>query len=236
MTMSVKLRKTVTTVALAAILPALAACGGGGGGDDAPEPTPSGGTSVGEFIICGVLFMLIDGACVPKSGSSSSSTPSEPPPSEPPPADETDRDTWTLTYITELEPNNDLATAQPAMIATPAAGDEYGGFLLHGTINDQSDLTDVYIVTPVRSAEYGFRLCERNNGCDGGGTVDVVAAFFRVLDQDGKVLLTTQADELGANRAIMRFDAGIVYYITINAGDTMAVDLSYKLSFLEVAN
>ena len=231
MNIMTRTRKFVACIALVAMLPVLSACGGGGGGGDgeAPAPADTGGQSVGDAIVCVFLYILLNGECVPDPNSS--------PPIEPPPEDDGDTGanpgTWSVGNMSELEPNDTLGNAQPVTFPTLAPLDEYVWVYIKGTLNDQSDVVDSYIMTVPASGDYSLALCHREDGCN---LIDVYTEFFRVLDQDGNVLFTSQADELGRNHVHMYMDAGIVYYLTINAGDTLGVDLDYKLSIRQLEN
>lgn len=230
------LRKTNVAILLAASL-SLAACGGGDG--DAAPAQDSGGTSLGEVIICAFLFVLVDGACVSSSGGGSSSGVSQPGDIGSLPAfgglDSSDLPTWTIGTVDELEPNNTLGNAQPLNLPTPYPQEAKVGIYVHGNISDTSDLVDTYIITVPVSQDYNFSICNRFLNCDGGNTADVFQMFFRLLDQDGNVLLSTQADEIGMNTATMYLDAGIVYYVTIHAGDTRTTSVPYRLGFVQTA-
>jgi hypothetical protein len=228
-------RKANVLIALAAAL-SLAACGGD---DDGAAPAEqSGGMSFGAAIICGFLFVFIDGGCVSESSSGSSSGGTQPLgvgtlptvgglDSTPP--------TSSISTVKELEPNNTLGTAQPINLPAPWPQDRKIGVYITGTISDVKDLVDTYIVTIPVSQDYNFSICNRFLNCDGDNTANVLQLFFRVLDQDGIVLLSTQADEIGMNTATMYLDAGIVYYITVHAGDTKTTDVPYRLSFVQTA-
>jgi hypothetical protein len=220
-----KARKFVVSIVSFTMLVALTACGEG----EEQAPAATGGQSIGDVVACLLFYVWINGSCEPN--------PDNPPPVEPPPDTEPEPnpDTWSLTYIVDLEPNDTLDTAQPATIATRTPQDEYVGFIVRGTVNGQSDVTDAFIFTASVSRDYRFNLCQEN-GCAQSGDIDVNKAFYRVLDQDGTVLLTTQGDELSRNATHMHIDAGVVYYITVMAGDTMGLDLEYRLSIAEIAN
>lgn len=220
------MRNIVASIAITAML---AACGGG----DGEAPPPPDGPSLGDVLLCAVFFVLINGACVPD--------PDNPPPDSPPPDDEPppdggsgsdpDQPTWAMTWIVDIEPNDTIDMAQPARIASRTPPDEYVGFIASGNVNDQSDVTDVFVFTAEVSRDYRFNLRLPDNSAP----MDVYAAFFRVLDQNGNVLLSTQADEIGRNFAMMHVDAGVAYYVMVVAGDTVSADLDYRFSMAEIA-
>ena len=227
MNIMTRTRKFVVCIVLVAMLPVLSACGGDDGA--APAPADTGGQSLGDAIVCVFLYILLNGECV--------EDPNNAPPTEPPAEDDGDTGsnpgTSTIGSMSELEPNDTLGNAQPVVFPVPAPMDEYVAIKINGTLNDLSDVVDSYILTVPASGDYRLSLCERELVCN---RIDVYAAFFRVLDQDGSVLFTSEADELGRNVMQMYIDAGVVYYLTVNAGDTLGIDLDYKLTIRQLEN
>jgi hypothetical protein len=223
-------RKFVVCIVLVAMLPVLSACGGDDGA--APAPADTGGQSLGDAIFCVFLYILVNGECV--------EDPNNATPTEPPAEDDGDTGsnpgTSTIGSMSELEPNDTLGNAQPVVFPVPAPMDEYVAVKIYGTLNDLSDVVDSYILTVPASGDYRLSLCELETGCDQPRLMDVYAAFLRVMDQDGHVLFTSQADELGYNIVDMYLDAGVVYYLTVNAGDTLGVDLKYRLTISQLEN
>ena len=139
-----------------------------------------------------------------------------------------------MSVIIDQEPNDDLSTAHPASIPTRKAPEQRVGFFVYGDINDVSDTVDAFAFTANESRTYQFNLCPPGDGstCPPKG-LDVLTTFFRILDQNGNVLLTSQADEEQGNRRALTIDAGVLYYVTILAGDTMTADVEYQLSVFE---
>ena len=209
------------------MLTVLSACGGDEGA--APAPADTGGQSLGDAIVCVFLYILLNGECVSDSNNA--------PPTQPPPQDDENTGftpgTWCVGSMSELEPNDTLGNAQPVVFPFCAPLSEYVWVYIKGTLNDQSDIVDSYIMTVPASGDYQLSLCQWADDCYGR---DIYAAFFRVMDQDGHVLFTSQADELGYNNVDMYLDAGVVYYLTVNAGDTLGVDLGYRLSMRQLEN
>ena len=70
--------------------------------------------------------------------------------------------------------------------------------------------------------------------CSDNSGIDTLTAFFRVLDQGGNVLLTSEADTDDGNSRHTTFDAGVLYYLTVDAGDTMGVTVDYRLFVYEI--
>lgn len=225
------IRNTIRNLTASLVMAAMVAgCGGGDGGGSPAD----GGTSLAQVALCLGLLIWVNGECVESSDEPASAAPfpitNDSSADAGPPAD--NKDTWTLTYVVEVEPNDTMDMAQPARVATRTEQDEYVGFFARGMLNDQGDVTDVYVFTAEVSRDYRFNL----RTPDGGAPLDVYAAFFRVRDQGGNVLLTTQANELSQNHAIMPIDAGLPYYVELVAGDTVGADLDYRLSVAEVAD
>jgi len=70
--------------------------------------------------------------------------------------------------------------------------------------------------------------------CSDNSGIDTLTAFFRVLDQGGNVLLTSEADTDDGNSRHTTFDAGVLYYLTVDAGDTMGVTVDHRLFVYEI--
>ena len=136
--------------------------------------------------------------------------------------------------IIEVEPNNDLSMANAASMPSRTKPENRVGFFTFSTINDMSDTVDAFAFTVTETRAFHINLCPPGDGpgCPTKG-LDVFTAFFRILDQSGNVLLTSQADELQGNIHSFTFDAGVLYYVTVLAGDTMTADVEYKLGIFE---
>ena len=48
------------------------------------------------------------------------------------------------------------------------------------------------------------------------------------------MLLTSEADTDDGNSRHTTFDAGVLYYLTVDAGDTMGVTVDYRLFVYEI--
>lgn len=237
-----KLKNRVRT-AILLVLPLFAACGGGGGDDEAAPSEPSDtGASVGGVLACVVVILVSgDDGCASAASSSSGGSGLGGPgdggydtggsdPADSGPGDSGSTDLLPrLHRNVELEPNNDLMNANLPMYATRQIPDQPIGWIEVGTINDADDVRDVFAFTPVQAREYMLVLCPpEGTACTDTDGIDTLTAFFRILDQDGNVLLTSQADTENGNRHQMMLDAGVLYYATVDAGDTMATAVGYR--------
>ncbi len=223
-----------------AILPLFAGCGGGGGEGDSgsTDNNDSPGTNP---IACVIVFLLSGGtACAPSSNSSTPTSSS---------------DSSSLASIAssssqsaqasagpllqeneELEPNGDIGNANLPSYPARTSTDQEIGWYVVGSINDLTDITDAFAFTPMQTREYVLALCPpEGSTCDGNTGIDTLTAFFRVLDQDGKVLLTSEADTDNGNQHRTTLDAGVLYYLTVDAGDTMGVTVDYRLFVYEAS-
>ena len=226
--------KKLMDVLVLAVFTLAAGCGGGGG--DEPSST-DGGDSLGATLVTCIIVTLATGqAGCGSSGSSpptSSTPPSSTPPSSTPPPPATPPSSVSqlaLRRNVELEPNDDLAKANLPSFAARKTPDTKIGWIAVGTINDLTDITDAFAFTPSQTHKYTLVLCPpAGSTCSSSSQIDTLTAFFRVLDQDGNVLLTSEADTIDGNRRHATFDAGVLYYVTVDAGDTMGVAVDYRI-------
>lgn len=137
---------------------------------------------------------------------------------------------------TELERNDDISTANPLTIASPAPGDDFVGFQVDGTIDPATDTVDTFAFTANRTRLYSMELCAFE--CDiprPGASMSLTDAFFEVFDQSGTRLLTSN-DHNGnvGNYREMYVDAGVLYYIQVLASDRAVSAKSYSLLAIEM--
>ena len=218
-------------VAVLAVFPLFAACGGGGG--DEPSP-PADNTEPGNNpIVCIIIFLTSgDTAC----GDSSDSSPQSSAPQPSTPSTQNSGSVPLLHANQEFEPNGDLASANLPLSATRSTPDQKVGWYVAGSINDVTDITDAFAFAPNQTREYFLTLCPpEGSTCSGNTGIDTLTAFFRVLDQDGNVLLTSEADTDDGNQYRTTLDAGVLYYVTVDAGDTMGVTVDYRLFVYEIS-
>jgi hypothetical protein len=222
--------KNLIFVAVLAVCPLFAGCGGGGG--DEPAASNDDDSSGPGIITCIIVILATGENVCDKSGSSSptswsqnSSAPQAAPGSA-----------LQLQQNEEFEPNSDPANANLPQSAARTSTMQQVGWYVDGSVNDLADITDSFAYTPLQTREYVLALCPPgSNSCNGGTGIDALTAFFRVLDQDGNVLLTSEADTDHGNDLRMTLDAGLFYYVTVDAGDTMGVTVDYRLFVYEAS-
>ncbi len=224
--------KSLARGAALALLPLIAACGGGGG-DESSADNVGPGTNP---IAC-IIVILASGQtdCITGSGSSSPSSPSQAAgTTDSKAASSITNSAPVLQGNQEFESNDELANANLPESAARSSADTQIGWYVAGSIDDIADTRDAFAFTPERTSDYAIALCPpEGSGCDESAEIDTLTAFFRVLDQDGKVLLTSQADTDEGNSHQTTFDAGVLYYVTVEAGDTMGVKVDYRLFVYE---
>jgi hypothetical protein len=225
--------KDLMRVAVLAVIPLFAACGGGGddGGDTGDSGASGGNENSGTNpVVCIILILATgDTGC---TESDNSPPPSSPPPSSTPPSSA--GAALVLRPYEELEPNDDLANANLPSFPTRSSADQEIGWYADGSIDAINDISDTYAFTPNQTRQYVLALCPPQSSiCDRNTGIDTLTAFFRVLDQDGNVLLTSQADTVNGNKHRMTFNAGVLYYVTVDAADTMGTVVGYRLFVYE---
>lgn len=225
--------KSLARGAAVALLPMIAACGGGG--DDSATAEDKGpGTNP---IACIIVILAsgqtdcIDGGSSSKPSSVSQSTGASAAPAA---GSSIPSSGHQIRGNQELESNDELANANLPLSPTRASSDTRIGWYVAGSIDDVTDTRDAFAFTPDQTSEYSIALCPpAGSSCNNGTEIDSLTAFFTVLDQDGNVLLTSQADTDTGNNQQTTFDAGVFYYVTVDAGDTMGAVIDYRLFVYE---
>lgn len=230
--------KRLTILALSAGMLGLTGCGEGeGGGDKSPATNSTGGgSSLGNFLFC-VALILSSGndACATAAASGSSGSSgggssggsgsggSTPPVLNNP--------SYLMTG-NEMEPNNDLINAnvpQPAYRTDP---NDQTGWIVDGSANDIDDTRDAFALTPRRAYRYRIALCPPGErACENAVGMDTLTLFWRLLDQDGNEITSSQGAY--SNKTNVMLDAGLMYYVVVDAGDTMGANVDYKLYVYE---
>lgn len=225
--------KSLARAATLALLPLVAACGGGG--DDGATADNNGSGS--NPIACIIVILAsgqtdcVNGSNSSKTSSVSQSTGTSTSPTAGSSIPSTGRQ---LQGNQEFESNDELANANLPLAPTRTTIDTPIGWYVAGSIDDVSDTRDAFAFTPDRTGEYVIALCPpEGSRCNKGAEIDSLTAFLRVLDQDGNVLLTSQANADTGNNQQTTFDAGVFYYVTVDAGDTMGVTVDYRLFVYE---
>lgn len=141
----------------------------------------------------------------------------------------------------EVEPNDDLSTANAVYMPVPAAPEDLSGFIIDGSVNDTTDRTDIFSFTTQRSRRIFFKLCEAScdtrSETDTNGNPDslfVWNAYFSVLDFDGGTIATTARGNPNENYGELYIDAGVVIYISVYANNTFNLDQPYRISAVEM--
>lgn len=223
--------KSLARGAALALLPIIAACGGGG--DDSATADDKG---PGSNPIACIIVILASGQtdCANGGSSSKPSSVGQSTGTSPAAGPSIPSTGHQIQGNQEFESNDELANANLPLSPTRTTSDSQIGWYVAGSIDDVTDTRDAYAFTPDRTSKYTVALCPpEGSGCSETAVIDTLTAFFRVLDQDGNVLLTSQADAEDGNSQKMTFDAGVFYYVTVNAGDTMGVTVDYRLFVYE---
>lgn len=132
----------------------------------------------------------------------------------------------------ELEPNDTLANANIMSYPTRSGSITHIGWVANGSISDMNDAADYFSFTAPLGRDYTIRLCPPSGSpCNGTSGIDTLTAYFELLDQDGTVLLSSQAGPTNAFE--MAIDAGVVYYVRVMAGDTMGSIVGYNFQSFE---
>ena len=218
-------RKNLSHMAMLAVFTLFAGCGGGGDDSSASNNNDSNGNPIACFIV-----FLATGESVCSNSSDS------------PPAELQAQASSGLTSDSaiqanaELELGADLANANLPVYAIRQSPEQKIGWFGAGSVNDLTDITDAYAFTPTRTRDYYLALCPpQGSSCNSDAGIDTLTAFFRVLDQDGNVLLTSEADTVGGNGTSTTLDAGVMYYVTVDAGDTMGAMIDYRMFVVEIS-
>jgi hypothetical protein len=132
----------------------------------------------------------------------------------------------------ELESNDTLANANAMSYPTRSSSITHVGWVARGSIDDLNDHVDYFVFTAPLSRDYIIRLCPPTGSpCNGTTGFDTLTVFFELLDQDGNVLLSSQA--MPTNAYEMAIDAGVVYYLRVMAADTMGATVTYNFQAFE---
>jgi hypothetical protein len=226
--------KKFAPAVILAILPLFAACGGEDG--EAETEYEFVDNSSSDFICYSTIDYYNDpatcGGTYPIGGSGGTGS-TTPPPNEtggttPPPSGSG----IAALFNDEIESNDTLANANIMSYPTRSASITHIGWVANGSISDMNDDVDYFLFTAPLARDYTIRLCPPSGStCNGTSGIDTLTAFFEMLDQDGNVLLSSQAAPTNAYE--MAIDAGVVYYVRVMAGDTMGSTVGYNFQAYE---
>ena len=230
-----RIRK-LAPAAILAILPLFAACGGEDADEAETEYELIDNSSNYDNCISWIEFFNDPANCgnSGSSGSSAGSGGGSPTPptgtgsTTPPPSG-----SGIAALINdELEPNDTLANANIMSYPTRSDSITHIGWVANGSISDMNDAADYFSFTAPLGRDYTIRLCPPSGSpCNGTTGIDTLTAFFELLDQDGNVLLSSQAGPTNAFE--MAIDAGVVYYVRVMVGDTMGSIVNYNFQVYE---
>jgi len=233
------LRKLLILAASAGLL-GIAGCGGS---DDEEESASAGGSSLGLFLLC-VTEVLTTGndACAEAAASSGGSTGGGSTGSGSGGGSagggsgsggSTTNSHIYLMPNDEMEPNDDLINANIPRFATRADPNDQTGWIVDGAANDLDDMRDAFAVTPRRAFRYRISLCPPEGvSCQDSVGLDPLTLFWRVLDQDRNEIASSQAAI--SNKSFVNLEAGLIYYVVVDAGDTMGATVGYRLFVYEL--
>lgn len=226
-------KNMLVPAALLAILPLVHGCGGGDGEED-ETATPLIDNTSGRFVCYSWTAYYEDPATCGGALTSTGSGNATPPPTGP--GDDTTPPPpgsgIAALVNDELEPNNSRANANVMGYPTRSGSITHIGWSANGSISDTDDAVDYFSFTAPMSRDYTLRLCPPSgSACHGTTGLDTLTAFFELLDQDGTVLLSSQA--AAGNSYAMPIDAGVAYYVRILAGDTMGAAVNYSFQAFE---
>ena len=133
-----------------------------------------------------------------------------------------------IARYTEYEPNSTLENANP--VAFPSvSGDTVPGIKITGSVQDVSDASDYFILTPIQSGLYAIYLCA--DTCTEHPTDSMVA--ISVIDQFGMVITENPLFEESTKILTADLDAGLPYYVQVLAFGTGEQAYPYELVIID---
>ena len=142
--------------------------------------------------------------------------------------------TGVIAITSEIEPNDDLTSANPLALPNPDPTVDFVGVVVNGSVNDVADTADNFSFTSTRTSVFVFKLCDDICATfNRDGTTEIASAYFEILDQTGTLLLSTQGDSVNGNYAERNIDAGVIYYARVRAEDTMSDAYGYSMIIVE---
>ena len=133
-----------------------------------------------------------------------------------------------IAQYAEYEPNSTLDNANP--VAFPVvSGDTVPGIKITGSVQDVSDASDYFILTPNQSGVYAIYLCA--DTCMEHPTDSMVA--ISVIDQFGTVIVENPLFEESTKILTADLVAGLPYYVQIIGFDTGDQEYPYELVIID---
>ena len=133
-----------------------------------------------------------------------------------------------IAQYAEYEPNNALENANP--VAFPSvSGDTVPGIKITGSVQDVSDASDYFILTPNQSGVYAIYLCA--DTCMEHPTDSMVA--ISVIDQFGTVIVENPLFDESTKILTADLVAGLPYYVQVIGFDTGDQEYPYELVIID---
>jgi len=133
-----------------------------------------------------------------------------------------------VTRSNEWEPNNVLDNAN--LVAFPAvSGGDHAAIEITGSVQDDTDPSDFFIITPPTTDDYLVYLCLES--CSDHPVDD--AAYLMVYDQSQTTIASTPIGVESEKFLSVSLTAGLAYYVEINGYDTAQMPYDYKLVIID---
>jgi hypothetical protein len=136
--------------------------------------------------------------------------------------------TANIAQYAEYEPNGTLETANPLAFPT-VSGDIVPGIKVTGSVQEASDSSDYFVLTPNQSGFYLIYLCEEV--CTEQPTDDMVS--ISVIDQFGQVIVENPLFQESTKFLTAELDAGLPYYIEVIGFNTGEEAYPYELVIID---
>lgn len=245
MTINTTTKLKTAWITAIAMLPLLVACGGGDGEQAAAPAGNVAGSNTsdnGSDQTCHLLFLFILGdVCVDNSSGSSGSSGSTDPlggPGDIGLGDNTGGDDGTTSSgdtrrahvngFPEFEPNSTIDNAN--VMPIPVVADHVsGGVEITGSVQQDEDPADYFIITPTRSGTYLIYLCAST-------CTDIVVddqVYLMVYDQNQTTIDGTPVGTFAKQQFSVELAAGMAYYVAIHGYDTGPQPYPYKLVVID---
>ena len=218
-------------IASLGIMPLIAACGGGEGEAESPGDVMGQlGTTGGGSTNCNLVILVITAGYICEDTSSS-----QPPAGNPsgnagsPGPDNSDSSIPVqMNRVAEYEPNGILDNANPVQFRI-VSGDTLAGIEITGSVQDDTDRSDFFILTPNRSGSYAVYLCAET--CSEQVIDDTV--YLMVFDQNQTTIASTPIATVEEQMLVVPMTAGLAYYVEVHGYNTAATPYEYRLVIIE---